>query len=99
MLMLVTGASRGIGAAITEAAAKMGHDVIAVGRNQAALAQQWQAFPNIRCEAIDVARADEWERLLARLEQGGQQIEVLINVAACCTAGPPGRWRHGRWTR
>jgi NADP-dependent 3-hydroxy acid dehydrogenase YdfG len=69
MLMLVTGASRGIGAAITQAAAQMGHHVIAVGRNQAALAQRWQAFPNIRCEAIDVARADEWERLLARLEQ------------------------------
>ena len=31
MLMLVTGASRGIGAAITLAAAKLGHQVIAVG--------------------------------------------------------------------
>ncbi|MFO1386137.1 MAG: SDR family oxidoreductase [Chitinivorax sp.] len=91
MLMLVTGASRGIGAAITEAAAKMGHDVIAVGRNQAALAQQWQAFANIRCEAIDVARADEWERLLARLEQGGQHIDVLINVAGVLHSGPTGQ--------
>ena len=88
---LITGASRGIGAAITLAAAKLGHQVIAVGRNQAALAQQWQAFPNVSCEAIDVAKADQWERLLAKLEQGGQQIDVLINVAGVLHSGPTGQ--------
>ena len=91
MRILVTGATRGIGAAITAMAADCGHLVVAVGRDETALRRTWKHHPNVLCEAIDVSSAEQWARLIERLERAGHAIDVLINVAGVLHSGKAGQ--------
>ncbi|WP_420583658.1 SDR family oxidoreductase [Ruegeria sp.] len=72
---LVTGATSGIGKAITFALAGAGYQVIALGRSAATL-EQMQATEGVRPLALDLT---DREALATALE--GEQIDVLVNNA------------------
>ncbi|HEY4442193.1 MAG TPA: SDR family NAD(P)-dependent oxidoreductase [Candidatus Elarobacter sp.] len=91
-VVVVTGASSGIGRALALRAARAGYDVVAVGRNQIALdalAERVRADGGrIVTAALDVAKPESARAVvaLARREFGG--IDVLVNNAGHVAVGP-----------
>lgn len=84
-MIVVTGATKGIGRAIAESAATAGYDVLAIARNQAALADlatSWKVgFPAVKlftqsADLADVAGCSTVASLVAKLDQ---PIEALVN--------------------
>ncbi|KIC21299.1 SDR family oxidoreductase [Leisingera sp. ANG-Vp] len=74
-LALVTGATSGIGKAITFALAGAGHEVIALGRSAATL-EKMQSTAGVRPLAVDLT---DREALSSALD--GEEIDVLVNNA------------------
>jgi NAD(P)-dependent dehydrogenase (short-subunit alcohol dehydrogenase family) len=78
---LITGASRGLGALIAEAALADGNAVVAAGRNAAAIAERLGNSPALLPVALDVTdEAQAKAAVEAALEKFGR-IDVLINNA------------------
>lgn len=85
-LALVTGASRGIGAATAEALARAGAHVILTGRDAKALEaveeRIFQQNGNATIAPVDLAEPDGVARLAAALGQRWQALDILILNAA-----------------
>lgn len=90
MLMLITGAANGIGAAIAAMAAQQGHRVIAADRDSEALRTRWRDHPAVQCEVLDVTDAAAWQVLVAKIEREVGALDVLINVAGVLRSGQTG---------
>jgi NAD(P)-dependent dehydrogenase (short-subunit alcohol dehydrogenase family) len=83
----VTGASRGIGAALTRAALDAGHCVVATGRDSDAIASVFGAADNLLVTRLDVTRqADADAAVQASVKRFGR-IDVLVNNAGNTFAG------------
>lgn len=77
----ITGASRGLGALIAEAALADGNAVVAAGRNVAAIAERLGNSPALLSVALDVTdEAQAKAAVQAALEKFGR-IDVLVNNA------------------
>jgi NAD(P)-dependent dehydrogenase (short-subunit alcohol dehydrogenase family) len=77
----ITGASRGIGALIAEAALADGNAVVAAGRNVAAIAERLGESPALLPVALDVtSEAQAKAAVQAAIEKFGR-IDVLVNNA------------------
>ena len=77
----ITGASRGLGALIAEAALADGNAVVAAGRNIAAIAERLGASPALLSVALDVTdEAQAKAAVRAAVETFGR-IDVLVNNA------------------
>ncbi|MBV8453270.1 MAG: SDR family NAD(P)-dependent oxidoreductase, partial [Deltaproteobacteria bacterium] len=77
----ITGASRGFGALIAEAALADGNAVVATGRNAAAIAERLGNSPALLPVALDVTdEAQAKAAVHAALDKFGR-IDVLINNA------------------
>jgi short-subunit dehydrogenase len=85
--VVVTGASRGIGEAISRQCATRGARVTALARSEvplAALAADTGAMPVI----ADLADLGSLDGLIARIEDANGPIDVWVNNAAFAKAGP-----------
>src|SRR5688572_5839924 len=83
---LVTGGTRGIGAAIAIDLARQGCDVAINGRNDdesAAAVRQAISSAGRKCITLvaDVARPDEVERIVRETESGLGGLDVLVHAA------------------
>ena len=78
--VLVTGASRGIGAAAARAFAAAGARVGLMARSEAAVATLAREIGGLPL-AGDVARAEDMERAVARLHAEAGRLDVLVNNA------------------
>jgi NAD(P)-dependent dehydrogenase (short-subunit alcohol dehydrogenase family) len=86
---LVTGASRGIGAAVAARLAEDGHRVALLGRDAAALDAVRAGLPGPALGvAADVTDADAVEGAVARVEQEWGPVEVLVSNAGTGFAAP-----------
>lgn len=91
-VMVITGASSGIGRALALRAARAGYDVVAIGRNRDALA----ALENrVRAEnarivtaAIDVSDPAGARRIAELAREAFGAIDVLVNNAGQVAVGP-----------
>jgi NAD(P)-dependent dehydrogenase (short-subunit alcohol dehydrogenase family) len=77
----ITGASRGIGARIAEAALARGDAVVATARDAAAIEQRFGSRPGLLAVALDVTDEPQAARAVgAALERFGR-IDILVNNA------------------
>ncbi len=83
---LITGGSRGIGAAMGKAFAEQGAKVILASRKQDALDEAAAAITATGGQAVGIAchvgRSDEVEKLFARIKEEYGRLDVLVNNAA-----------------
>ena len=80
--IIVTGASRGIGAAVARAAARQGANLVLVARSKPALEQLADELPTtVRIVDGDVADTETAERALDAAEEIGSRVWGLVNNA------------------
>lgn len=84
---LVTGASKGIGLAVSRALAGAGARVAMVSRSQKTLAQRADEMGAVAF-AADVSSAPDVERLIAMLGARAMQPDILVNNAGHFTVAP-----------
>ncbi len=84
--VLVTGASRGIGAALAEEFARAGCEVVLLGRDKAALADVSDRVSGSWL-AADLADEGQVEGMIDRVEREFGAIDVLVNNAGVENAG------------
>lgn len=90
---LVTGASRGIGAAVAEALARSGAHVVLVGRDSDALesveASIHDAGGSATIAPLDMASGDNVAKLASAIAQRWQRLDILVlNAATLGTLAP-----------
>jgi 3-oxoacyl-[acyl-carrier protein] reductase len=101
---LITGASRGIGAAIAESLARAGHPVIVNYRENHAAAQALEqrilaSGGEVELACFDVADPDASGAALQRLLAQAEPISIVVNNAGITRDGPfPGLTRDD-WTQ
>jgi NAD(P)-dependent dehydrogenase (short-subunit alcohol dehydrogenase family) len=92
-IVVVSGASKGIGYACAEAFAAEGARVVIVSRSQANLDAAVARFPASThpptAIAADMTRADDAERMVAAVEQQVGAIDVLVNSAGAARRYAP----------
>jgi NAD(P)-dependent dehydrogenase (short-subunit alcohol dehydrogenase family) len=97
---LVTGASRGIGAAVAAALSGDGHRVALLGRDGAALDGIRAALPGPALSVVaDVTDADAVAAAFDRIEQEWGPVEVLVCSAGAGVAAPIVDTTDEDWSR
>ncbi|MGB8224639.1 MAG: SDR family NAD(P)-dependent oxidoreductase [Polyangiales bacterium] len=85
--VLVTGAAKGIGAAIVRLCVDAGHQVIAADIDREGLSREREELPGIETAILDVRDLAAWERVVRAAETQGGPIDVLVNNAGVCLPG------------
>jgi NAD(P)-dependent dehydrogenase (short-subunit alcohol dehydrogenase family) len=96
---LVTGASRGIGAAIAARLAADGHRVALLGRDAGALEAVAGSLPSSLVVPADVTDPDAVEAAIARVEGEWGPVEVLVSNAGTGFAAPLVETSDDDWAR
>jgi NAD(P)-dependent dehydrogenase (short-subunit alcohol dehydrogenase family) len=97
---LVTGASRGIGAAIAARLADDGHRVALLGRDAAALEAVAATLPSSSLAvSADVTDPDQTEAAFARVEAQWGPVEVLVSNAGSGVAAPLAETTDALWAQ
>jgi NAD(P)-dependent dehydrogenase (short-subunit alcohol dehydrogenase family) len=86
-IVLVTGATSGIGLALTRALSKMGAQVVALGRNPKKLASLKEEIPSVRTFKIDMGDLESVSKASDQLLQAFPTIDILINNAGMHDGG------------
>lgn len=86
-LILVTGASTGIGRAITERLASAGLPVLAGARKEKDL-EALRQLPNVTPLRLDVTNPDDVLRAASSIRSSGAGLSALVNNAGVGTMGP-----------
>jgi short-subunit dehydrogenase len=79
--VLITGASRGLGAALAESFAAAGAKVVLVARSAEAITALASRLGGV-AYAVDLSDQSQVDGLIARIEADGGPIDVLVNNAA-----------------
>ena len=82
---IVTGASRGLGRALTRALVSRGWIIVADARDARALAEAWEGEPNVLAIPGDVTSE---AHLRALVEAAGQSIDLVVNNASALGPSP-----------
>lgn len=78
---LITGASAGLGIEFARQLSAKGHRLVLVARRKDRLEELAAKLGNARAAAIDLARPDSTERLVADLAASGESVDLLVNNA------------------
>jgi len=84
---IITGAGRGLGVDIAKAALAAGHNVVATGRNPAAVAEALGDADNLLVAKLDVTSSEDAQAAVEAAVERFGRIDVLVNNAASFYAG------------
>ncbi|MDX6586876.1 MAG: hypothetical protein QOI31_1349 [Solirubrobacterales bacterium] len=84
---MITGAGRGLGVDIAKAALAAGHNVVATGRNPAAVTAALGEADNLLVAKLDVTSSDDATAAVAAAVERFGGVDVLVNNAASFYAG------------
>lgn len=88
-VIVVTGASRGIGYQLCLALARKEHRIVAVARSTESLLQLQQAFPdNINSIPTDLVNEQEVKKLVTRINEDVSGVDILVNNAGALINKP-----------
>ncbi len=101
---VITGASRGIGAAIAATLARLGADLTLMSRSEAQLREQAAALKAAHGGKVEVVPLDvsEPDRIAAAFAEAAQRlgpVRILVNNAGIAAAAPIGRTELSDWER
>ncbi len=101
---VVTGASRGIGAAIAATLARLGADVTLMSRSEAKLAELAVSLgkthgAKAQAVAVDLAQAEQIDTAFARAADVFGPPQILVNNAGIAMAAPTHRTELNDWQR
>lgn len=103
VVALVTGAAQGIGLGIARALAESGRKVALTDVNGEAVAQSARGLVEDGREAmglaLDVTRADDWERALAEVAGRWGRLDALVNNAGISPRGTTTTTDEALWDR
>lgn len=81
-VFIITGASSGIGLALTQKILALGHRVCACDINDALLQQNFpKAHNNLLLKPLDISNNAQWQALVSDVVDHWQRIDVLCNIA------------------
>lgn len=89
-VVLVTGGSTGIGAAIALQLANAGAKVLVTGRSEATLKSSAARHPNLAYVVADIAKADDAARSIDEVKKRWGRLDVLVNNAGISELAPLG---------
>ncbi len=99
-IAVVTGASRGIGAAIAAALAREGAGVALIGRDAARLEKQAaELSADTLVAPADISDPDSVHRAFARIRERFPRIDILVNNAGQAESAPFSRTDLALWNR
>lgn len=99
---VVTGAGRGIGAAVTGELVRLGASVTLMGRTEAPLAERRASLEPDACTyavTVDVADEASVKSAFARARAGFGPPAILVNAAGIAASAPFGRTDAAMWRR
>jgi NAD(P)-dependent dehydrogenase (short-subunit alcohol dehydrogenase family) len=97
-VIIVTGASRGIGAATARLLATEGARLVLVSRDEAALAALAKELPaEVQIIACDMNGADSATHIVSRTMQRFERIDGLVNCAGATSGGDPLTLSESAW--
>jgi NADP-dependent 3-hydroxy acid dehydrogenase YdfG len=96
-LVIITGASSGIGAATARAFSKAGYPLLLLARRLDKM--EALALPNALCRQVDVLDRDALKSAIAEAEAQFGPAEVLINNAGIMLNGDPSKQSPEEWDR
>lgn len=79
--ILITGATAGIGIALTEKFLELDNEIIAVGRNEKKLEELTKSDKRIIPFKCDISKQEELDKLILFIEQEHKNLNILINNA------------------
>jgi NAD(P)-dependent dehydrogenase (short-subunit alcohol dehydrogenase family) len=83
----ITGASRGMGVEVAQAALERGHSVVATGRDPGAVTEAIGPAEQLLAARLDVTRADQAEEAVAAAVERFGRVDVLVNNAGLSYKG------------
>jgi len=99
-IILITGASRGIGLAIAQALGNEGAKLILVGRTPGPLARASKQIPGtVMSIPADVTKPADVKRLFTAVKEQVRRLDVLINNAGAFTYKPFAKTTLEDWRR
>jgi len=96
-LVVITGASSGIGKAIAEKISEMGHPLLLLSRRLAEM--EALELPDCICKSVDVTRLNAIKDAIAEAEAIYGKTDCLINNAGVMLLGDPATQNPEEWTR
>jgi NAD(P)-dependent dehydrogenase (short-subunit alcohol dehydrogenase family) len=88
-VVLVTGASSGIGCATAQAFLREGANVVLTGRREARLLEAAAGSENALCVPCDVSQADQVDALFEKIDTRFGRLDVVFNNAGNNVAAAP----------
>lgn len=96
-LVVVTGASSGIGMALAKRFSAEGHPVLMLARRQDLMEQL--ALPDTICRSVDVTDPQAVERAVREAEAVYGKTDLLVNCAGLMLLGRPEKQDFEEWSR
>jgi 2-deoxy-D-gluconate 3-dehydrogenase len=98
---IITGASRGLGAAAAEALAGAGANVVLIGREMATLKEQAEQIARFGTSALplrcDMSSSDDIHNAVAAAREEFGAIDILVNNAGIIRRGPAAEYSLEDW--